>query len=45
MWPYAAAGRAQTDLLQDDRIHPNALGVKAIVADLGPAVERLIVKE
>jgi acyl-CoA thioesterase-1 len=39
-----AAGRAQTDLLQGDRIHPNARGVKRIVADLGPAVERLIAR-
>ena len=39
-----AAGRAQADLLQDDRIHPNAEGVKRIVADLGPAVERLIAR-
>lgn len=37
-----APGRARTDLLQPDGIHPNAEGVKRIVANLGPAVERLI---
>lgn len=39
-----AAPRAQTDLLQNDRIHPNAKGVQRIVADLGPAVEDLIAR-
>lgn len=39
-----AAGRARTDLLQPDRIHPNARGVQAIVTEIGPEVERLIAR-
>ncbi|WP_347138259.1 hypothetical protein [Paracoccus sp. SSK6] len=33
-----AAGKDLDDLLQDDRLHPSAAGVQAIVAALGPAV-------
>ncbi|MBC7153229.1 MAG: arylesterase [Rhodobacteraceae bacterium] len=40
----AASGRMQTDLLQPDRIHPNAEGVKRIVEALGPEVVKLIAR-
>ncbi len=36
------AGDSVADLLQDDRIHPNADGVQRIVEAIGPKVEKLI---
>ncbi|MFD1480030.1 arylesterase [Paracoccus nototheniae] len=38
----AMQGLSLTDLMQDDRIHPNALGVRQIVEAIGPDVERLL---
>ena len=38
----AAAGLSLADLVQDDRIHPNAEGVRQIVEAIGPEVERLL---
>jgi acyl-CoA thioesterase I len=38
----ADAGLSFADLMQDDRIHPNAAGVAAIVEALGPVVEELL---
>ena len=38
----AAAGLSLADLMQDDRIHPNAEGVRQIVEAIGPEVERLL---
>lgn len=34
-----AAGESYADLMQDDGLHPNAEGVRAIVEILGPAVD------
>lgn len=36
------AGQSFGDLMQDDRIHPNAVGVRLIVEAIGPAVEDLL---
>ncbi|WP_304616398.1 arylesterase [Paracoccus sp. (in: a-proteobacteria)] len=38
----ATQGLSIADLMQDDRIHPNAEGVRQIVAAIGPEVERLL---
>ena len=38
----AAAGLSMADLMQDDRIHPNAEGVRQIVEAIGPVVEELL---
>jgi acyl-CoA thioesterase-1 len=38
----AAQGLSIGDLMQDDRIHPNAEGVRQIVAAIGPKVEALL---
>ncbi|MGY6632431.1 MAG: arylesterase [Alkalilacustris sp.] len=38
----ASQGMSLADLMQDDRIHPNAEGVRQIVAAIGPEVERLL---
>ena len=38
----ASQGLSLADLMQDDRIHPNAEGVRQIVAAIGPEVERLL---
>ncbi len=38
----AAQGLSLADLMQDDRIHPNAEGVRQIVEAIGPEVERLL---
>lgn len=38
----ATQGLSIADLMQDDRIHPNALGVRQVVAAIGPEVERLL---
>lgn len=38
----AEAGMSFRDLMQDDNIHPNATGVKAIVEAMGPEVMRLV---
>jgi acyl-CoA thioesterase-1 len=38
----AAQGLSLADLMQDDRIHPNAEGVRQIVAAIGPLVEELL---
>ncbi|MBK5926608.1 arylesterase [Rhodobaculum claviforme] len=40
----AAAGLSLSDLMQEDRIHPNAEGVRQIVAAIGPEVERLLAR-
>lgn len=40
----AEAGVSFADLMQDDHIHPNAEGVAAIVAALGPVVEELLAR-
>lgn len=40
----AEAGLSLSDLMQDDRIHPNAAGVRAIVEGLGPEVEALLAR-
>lgn len=37
-----ALGAAFGDLMQEDQIHPNAAGVAAIVAELGPAVAEFL---
>jgi len=36
------AGQSFADLMQDDRIHPNAAGVRLIVEGIGPLVEELL---
>ena len=38
------AGQSFADLMQDDRIHPNAEGVRLIVEAMGPAVEDLLAR-
>ena len=38
----ASQGLSLSDLMQDDRIHPNAEGVRQIVAAMGPMVEDLL---
>ena len=38
----ATQGLSLSDLMQDDRIHPNAEGVRQIVEAIGPEVERLL---
>lgn len=38
----ASQGLSLADLMQDDRIHPNAEGVRQIVAAIGPKVETLL---
>jgi acyl-CoA thioesterase-1 len=38
------AGQSFADLMQDDRIHPNAAGVRLIVEAIGPLVEDLIAR-
>ena len=38
----AAQGLSLSDLMQEDRIHPNAEGVRQIVAAIGPMVEDLL---
>jgi acyl-CoA thioesterase I len=38
------AGQSILDLMQPDRIHPNAEGVRLIVEALGPAVEALLAR-
>ncbi len=38
----AAQGLSLSELMQDDRIHPSAEGVRQIVAAIGPAVEDLL---
>ena len=38
----AAQGLSLSDLMQDDRIHPNAEGVRQIVDAIGPMVEALL---
>ena len=38
----AALGMSLGDLMQDDRIHPSAEGVRQIVEAMGPAVEELL---
>ncbi len=38
------AGQGIDDLMQADRIHPNAAGVRALVEALGPAVEALLAR-
>jgi len=38
----ATQGLSLADLMQDDRIHPNAEGVRQIVEAIGPEVERLL---
>lgn len=40
----ATQGLSLTDLMQDDRIHPNALGVEQIVEAIGPQVEELLTR-
>ncbi|MDP5307728.1 arylesterase [Paracoccus spongiarum] len=40
----AARGQSLADLMQDDRIHPNAEGVRQIVAAIGPEVEALLAR-
>ncbi len=40
----AEAGVSFNDLMQDDRIHPNAAGVAAIVEGIGPVVEELLAR-
>jgi len=40
----AAQGLSLSDLMQDDRIHPNAEGVRQIVEAIGPAVEDLLAR-
>ncbi len=40
----ADAGVSFNDLMQDDRIHPNAEGVAAIVEGIGPMVEELLAR-
>lgn len=40
----ADAGVSFADLMQEDHIHPNAQGVAAIVAALGPMVEELLAR-
>jgi len=40
----ATAGVSFADLMQEDHIHPNAEGVAAIVAALGPVVEELLAR-
>ncbi|MGZ3217247.1 arylesterase [Paracoccus sp. T5] len=38
----ASQGLSLSDLMQDDRIHPNAEGVRQIVEGIGPQVEQLL---
>nr|WP_299363132.1 arylesterase [uncultured Paracoccus sp.] len=38
----AARGASVADLMQEDRIHPNATGVRKMVEAIGPEVERLL---
>lgn len=38
----ALSGMSLADLMQDDRIHPNAEGVRQIVEAIGPTVEKLL---
>ncbi len=38
------AGQSFADLMQNDRIHPNAEGVRLIVEAMGPAVEDLLAR-
>lgn len=38
------AGQSFADLMQDDRIHPNAEGVRLIVERIGPMVEDLLLR-
>ncbi len=38
----ALSGMSLADLMQDDRIHPNAEGVRQIVEAIGPTVEALL---
>ncbi len=40
----ATQGLSLTDLMQDDRIHPNARGVEQIVDAIGPQVEALLTR-
>ena len=40
----AALGMSLGDLMQDDRIHPSAEGVRQIVEAMGPAVEELLAR-
>ncbi|TJZ92055.1 arylesterase [Paracoccus gahaiensis] len=40
----ATQGLSLSDLMQEDRIHPNAEGVRQIVAAIGPQVEELLAR-
>ena len=40
----ATQGLSLSDLMQDDRIHPNARGVEQIVDAIGPRVEELLAR-
>ncbi len=40
----ASQGLSLSDLMQDDRIHPNAEGVRQIVDGIGPKVQQLLAR-
>ena len=40
----ASQGLSLSDLMRDDRIHPNAEGVRQIVEGIGPQVEQLLAR-